>query len=100
MLEIANALKVPAPLKATVSASAFEDNNAALTLASTTQRLTNRTRYYHCQFHHFWEHQRSGVLVAKIETSLQDADYFTKAMPRDGFDANRRRVQGLASTQT
>ncbi len=89
-------LQVEPPMRATIRATAFEDNTAALQLA-TTHRLTSRTRYYHAQSHHFWEYMDEHpdeLSVEGIETSLQDADYMTKALPRETFESNRRRVQG------
>ena len=92
--ELVRNLRLPQPLQATISSTAFGDNSAALTVA-TEQRLTSRTRYYHTSAHHFWQHVNSGtVTIRPIETSLMDADYLTKSMPRQGFEANRKRVQG------
>ena len=34
------------------------------------------------------------MLVKKIETHLQNADYLTKGLPHEVFHQNRRRVQG------
>ena len=92
--EIADKVNVPLDLRSTISSTCWEDNSAALTLAR-DHRLTNRTRYYHTQAHHFWQHVDDGTFVpVACETSLMDADYTTKAMPREGFEANRLRVQG------
>ncbi len=92
--ELCKKLKLPKPLQATISSTAFGDNSAALTVA-TEQHLTSRTRYYHTAAHHFWQHVNDGTVAIKpIETSLMDADYMTKSMPRQGFEANRKRVQG------
>ena len=92
--ELTRNLRVPAPLQATITSTAFEDNSAALILAN-QQRLTSRTRYYHAYSHHFWQHVKDGtVKVVAIETSLMDADYLTKSLGRVAFEANRLRVQG------
>jgi hypothetical protein len=92
--ELTHNLRVPAPLQATITSTAFEDNSAALVLAN-QQRLTSRTRYYHAYSHHFWQHVKDGtVKVVAIETSLMDADYLTKSLGRVAFEANRLRVQG------
>lgn len=93
---ITQVLQVPAPARATIQATAFEDNSAALQLA-TTHRLTSRTRYFHTQSHHFWEYLKQhpkDLKLKPVESALMDADYATKAMPREGFEANRKRVQG------
>ena len=92
--EIDEKLKIPIELKGTISSTCWEDNSAALTLAR-DHRLTNRTRHYHTQAHHFWQHVDQGIIKpVACETALMDADYATKAMPREGFEANRKRVQG------
>ena len=93
--ELAANLEVSADLQAsTMSSTAFEDNSAALTLA-TNHRLTSRTRYYHTQSHFFWEAVKQGeVKPEACETALMDADFLTKPMPRAGFEANRLRVMG------
>ena len=94
LAELSEILQVPANLKATISSTAFEDNSAALTLAHDHQ-LTSRTRYYHTAAHHFWSFVDSGVITLEAcESALMDADYFTKPMPREGFETNRLRVQG------
>ena len=94
--ELAINLGVPAELQATIRSRAFVDNSAALLLAQ-NQRLTSRTRYYHCHSHHFWQAVNSDppeVIPSPCSTHRMDADYLTKPMPREGFQANRKRVQG------
>jgi hypothetical protein len=83
-----------------ISAQVFEDNNSALQLA-TQQRITSRTRHYLIKWHHFWSHVKSldgtprgDIAVLQVDTNLQDADYLTKGLTKDAFQANRRRVQG------
>jgi Reverse transcriptase (RNA-dependent DNA polymerase) len=72
----------------------FEDNNACLTLAQ-TRRLTKLTRWLCTSLHHFWESVANGeVVVAPIDTTKQDADYFTKSLPKEPFLACRHRNQG------
>ena len=93
--ELATRLEVEADLQAsTMTSMAFEDNSAALSLA-TNHRLTSRTRHYHTQSHFFWEAVRSGeVRPEACPTTLMDADFLTKPMPRAGFEENRKRVMG------
>ena len=92
--DLVDMLNVPFKLRSTIRTTAREDNSAALILAR-DHRLTSRTRYYHAQYHHFWQHVDSGVVkLESIESALMDADYFTKPMPRAGFELNRKRVQG------
>ena len=78
----------------TFHAEVFEDNNGALTI-TTTQRLTPRSKYFLVKYHHFWEAVRDGnVKVSKDETGMQNADFLTKGLPQETFQANRHRVQG------
>jgi hypothetical protein len=87
-------LPPPSPVQATIHAEVFEDNNAALLLA-TNQHLTSRTKYFLVKWHFFWSHVNSGdIKISKIETKKQNADFATKALPREPFEANRLRVQG------
>ena len=92
--EVTQLLKVPAEITATISSTAFEDNNAALTLAR-NHRLTSRTRYYHTAAHHFWQAVDDGVVSPEAwDTDKMDGDCCTKAPPREVFESNRFRVQG------
>jgi hypothetical protein len=77
-----------------IRCTVFEDNNACLTLAH-TRRLTNLTRWLCTSLHHFWEAVENGdVVVARIETTKQDADYLTKPLPKEPLLACRQRNQG------
>jgi hypothetical protein len=94
LLEVATALELPSTLQASIHARVFEDNNGALLLAN-NQRITSRTKYFLCKWHFFWANVTNGdVVVCKVDTKLQDADYMTKGLPRETFESNRRRVQG------
>ena len=83
-------------LKSTIACTVFEDNNGALLLA-TNQRITNRTKYFHVKWHHFWSHvgkiENGKILVRKVDTHQQAADYFTKGLSVDMFQSNRKQVQ-------
>jgi hypothetical protein len=77
-----------------VHATVHEDNTSALSLA-TEQRITSRTRHYHCRWHFFWQAvQDSSVEVIYCNTTEQQSDYMTKALCWATFIANRRMVQG------
>jgi hypothetical protein len=81
-------------VRSSFHASVFEDNTSALTLA-TDQRLTNRTRHYHCRWHHFWTNVSEGEIeVVFCETANQQADYLTKGSTWEPFEHNRKDVQG------
>ena len=93
LIEATSQLQISSTIRSTISARAFEDNQGAYYLA-TNQRITTRTRWYLNKWHWFWQHVNNGtVSILEIDTSNQDADYFTKALPADTFEANRRRVQ-------
>ena len=97
MTEFMNQVNVPENLQSidrVVHATAHEDNTSALSLA-VDQRLTNRTRHYHCRWHFFWQAvQENQVEVIYCATTEQDADYLTKPLVYEVFLANRMRVQG------
>ena len=92
--EIVNALRLPPQFVSTVRCRVFEDNNGALLLA-TKQRITNRTKYFLVKWHFFWSHVNTGeVVVLKIDTKEQWADYLTKGLNRETFETIRKLVQG------
>lgn len=92
--EIVVALNLPPQFKSTIRCRVFEDNNGALLLA-TKQRITNRTKYFLVKWHFFWSHVQNGeVVVLKIDTKEQWADYLTKGLNREVFERIRKLVQG------
>jgi hypothetical protein len=95
MIGISTTIGLPSEVHATILAEVFEDNQGCLALA-TNHRLTNRTKYFHVKWHWFW--YNFAVLkefqISYIKTTLQDADYLTKQIPRDAFQDNRQRNQG------
>jgi hypothetical protein len=105
MIEGALALQLPSTLQATSRAEVSEDNNGtllevcednneALLVLATDQRVTARTQFLLDKWHLFWYQINNGdAKVSKVPTELQDADYFTKGLPRESFERNRLRVQ-------
>jgi len=84
-------LPQPIPL---IRSQIFEDNNGALLLA-TQHQLTSRTKYFHVKWHHFWDHVTRGeIVIQKINTEEQRADYLTKGLDRTSFERIRFLVQG------
>ena len=72
----------------------FEDNNGALTLAA-NQRITSRTKYFLVKWHFFWQHVKDGtIVIEKISTADQLADYLTKGLTREVLEHIRKVVQG------
>lgn len=77
-----------------VRATVFEDNQSAYYLV-TNQRITNRTKYFLVKWHWFWDKYNEGEFsIIKCPTDLQRADYMTKSLARNKFEANRKFVQG------
>jgi hypothetical protein len=94
LLEVTTALGIDPALRSTIHARAFEDNNGAYLLA-TSQRITNRTKYYLVKWHHFWAHVKDGTLeICKVSTDLQRADGHTKGLNRETFERIRKLNQG------
>jgi hypothetical protein len=110
-LALWNALKTRLPLKqiieealrtmtlpknagTTVLARTFEDIQGAYFLAK-NQWITNRTKDFLLKFHWFWDHFNvEEFKIYKINTKEQKADFLTKGLSVDAFEANRRAVQG------
>ena len=77
-----------------VRATVFEDNMGAHCLA-TNQRITNRAKHFLVKWHWFWaKYNEKEFSIEKCPTDKQQADFFTKSLPRDKFEANRRAVIG------
>ena len=78
----------------------FEDNQGAFLLA-TNQRLSTRTKYFNVKHHFFWSYVYNEetnpdgwLVITKCPTDLMNADYLTKGLVREVFEANRIRAQG------
>ena len=96
IVEILHALKLPSDVQMSFMCRTFEDNNGALLLA-TTQRVTNRTKYYCVKWHWFWSHvndKSKKITIHKVDTLEQRSDYLTKGLSREAFERIRMLVQG------
>ena len=99
LIEATTNVQLSNDIISTIAARAFEDNQGAYYLA-TNHRITSRTRWYLNKWHWFWQHvTKDGTgpnttAICELDTSLQDADFFTKALPPEPFEANRLRVLG------
>ena len=79
---------------ATVRATVFEDNQGAYYL-TTNHRITNRTKYFLAKWHWFWGHyEHKEFQVIKCPTDEQRANFLTKSLSREKFEANRCAVLG------
>jgi Reverse transcriptase (RNA-dependent DNA polymerase) len=94
IFEVAEQIKLPEALATTIHCAVFEDNQGAYLLA-TTQRITNRTKYFLVKFHHFWHYieledgNNRKIHVVKCSTDKQRADCLTKGQVTFIFVNNR-----------
>jgi hypothetical protein len=96
LIELLDAIGMSVTLlgNSTIRSIAHEDNSSALSLAN-DQRITSRTRHYAVKWHFFWEHVRDGtIVVVKVPTEDQCADYLTKGLVREIFERCRSLSQG------
>jgi hypothetical protein len=94
LIEISSYLRLSPEWQSSIHCTVFEDNNGALLLAN-NHRLTNRTRYFHVDWHFFWDHQSQGwFVIVKVDTKLQRANIFTKGEPADAFEDQRWYILG------
>ena len=62
---------------------------------TTNHRITDRTKYFMCKWHWFWEHVGNKAFdILKCPTDKQHANYLTKTLPKVTFKANHEAVQG------
>ena len=81
-------------LKVVTRSKAFEDNNAALSLA-TTKKITPRNRHIGSKWHWFRSFVDRGLIaIEKISTDKQLGDIFTKNLQADKFIAARHMLCG------
>jgi hypothetical protein len=92
---ISKSLKLPYSSKSNVS-SVFEDNQAALTLATTNPpRMTPRSRHICVKYHWFRSHlSKDTIVVVPIDTEHQKANILTKADKTQKFRADRLLTMG------
>ena len=93
-LEIIDGIHLPQTFTLMIKCQVFEDNNGTLLLA-TNQRITNRTKYFQVKWHFFWSYVCDGtIVILKVGTQEQWADYLTKGLNRESFERVRKLVQG------
>jgi hypothetical protein len=73
----------------------FEDNAGALEIANQDSQYRPRTKHISIKWHRFRDHVRSGeMIVEKVDTTLQWADFLTKPLTREPFERLRSLVMG------
>ena len=85
--------------KISTISTVFEDNRAAKILATTDPpRLTPRSKSLAVKYHWFRSHlgvkDGSGIILEDVASSLNKADFLTKALALSHFRANRLAVCG------
>ena len=77
-----------------IKCNVFEDNNGCIELAK-CPKLRPRTKHIGIKYHHFRSKVADGTIhIAPIDTHEQQADIFTKALPRDQFKYLRKLFTG------
>ena len=73
----------------------YEDNTGALEIANQDSQYRPRTKHISIKWHRFRDHVASGEMtVAKIDTTLQWADFLTKPLTKVPFERLRYLVMG------
>ena len=93
--ETGSALNLDFSQPAILHSTVFEDNNGALSLAL-SPKMSPRTKHIAIKYHHFREHvgEDKGILVVKIDTTLQKVDIFTKGLPAETHQNIRKLLMG------
>ena len=82
------------PKQPKIHATVHKDNTSAHALANNHQ-LSNRSKSLNTKYHFFWEWINGGMAsVVKCSTDEQQADYMTKGLVPERFEANRKKSQG------
>ena len=77
-----------------VVSEVFEDNSGCVVLANDDQ-YRPRTKHLAIKWHHFKDQVRNGNLkVSKIDTKINWADIFTKAVDKTTFERLRKLMMG------
>ena len=82
--------------KISTISTVWEDNTAALALATTDPpRMTPRSKSLAVKYHWFRSHlSASTILVKHVRSDANVADVFTKALPLDAFVRHRKTLCG------
>jgi hypothetical protein len=92
--ELSNKFNLPLETKPTIYCTVFEDNSGAVELAN-VPKMRPRTRHINPKYHHFRKYVFDGkIKVQYIPTAEQQADIFTKNLPRDAFLKHRLKING------
>jgi hypothetical protein len=97
--EVGTTLKLKCAIPTILHSTVFEDNNGALSLA-TSPKISPRTKHIAVKYHHFRSKIGSdkGIIIQRVDTKEQKADIFTKGLGAQQFDYIRRLVMGWPNT--
>ena len=72
----------------------FEDNNGAIELDK-AHKMRNRTKHIAIKYHHFRSHVQKGeIIIEKVDTVEQEADFLTNPLVLELFYYLRQKVMG------
>ena len=93
--EVGKVLDLPFTKPAILHSTVFEDNNGALSMA-TSPKISPRTKHIAVKYHHFRTSIgiENGVLIEKIDTNVQKADIFTKGLGSEKHKSIRKLLMG------
>jgi hypothetical protein len=93
--ELSHALNLPKTKESEIS-TIFEDNQAAIILASTDPpRMTPRSKHIAVKYHWFRSHLKEGeIVITHVGTDDQLADILTKPLTRNKFESARKKIIG------
>ena len=93
--EVTSVLQLPHDKQTWIS-TVWEDNEAALTLATTDPpKVCSRTKHFNVKYHWFRSHLKKGEIECKrVDTNNQWADVMTKPLERIKFETIRKKIQG------
>jgi len=81
-------------VKPRIHCEVFEDNSGALEIA-TNHKFRPRTKHLNVKLHHFRDYvSRGEISIHPIDTSVQPADFLTKALNEETLQRHRRTVMG------
>ena len=92
-METANSLKLEGEHRVTTKCTVFEDNNGAISMA-TTPRLSPRTKHVACKYHFFKQFVGTRIGIEKVNSDAQLADMLTKGLDALKFATLRKGLLG------
>jgi hypothetical protein len=97
--EVGTALKLKCALPTILHSTVFEDNNGALSLA-TSPKISPRTKHIAVKYHHFRSKigVDKGIIIQRIDTTDQKADIFTKGLGATQFTHIRKLIMGWTTS--